>query len=246
LIVAEDTRTIKKLLRRYDITKNNIVSYNDYNKERRIGYIISELEYGKDVALVSESGMPAIQDPGFKIIEECIKKNFSLTVIPGPNAAVSALVLSGLPTDNFLFVGFLPKAKSKRKNKLLELATLPYTLVIYESPKRIEALVGELIERFGNRRASLVREISKIYEEVIRGNLISILDRIKVKKIKGEIVLIVEGYRKELIKDFAEEDIRRELVSLLKQGVTKKNALKIIQARYDIDRQRLYNIATKI
>lgn len=246
LIVAEDTRTIKKLLQRYEIFKKNTISYNDYNREKRIGYIIGELEAGKNIALVSESGVPAVQDPGFKIINECIKNDIPLTIIPGPNAAISALVISGLPTDNFLFIGFLPKGKAKRKNKLKELAVLPYTLVFYESPKRIETLISELIERFGDRRAGLAREISKIYEEVIRGNLSSILERTKIKKIKGEIVLVVEGYKKELIKNFSDEDITGEIIRLLKEGITRRNVLKIIQSRYDIDKQRLYNISTKI
>jgi len=246
LIVAEDTRTIKKLLGKYNILKKDIISYNDYNCRRRIGRIISELEAGRDIALVSESGLPAIQDPGYRIINECIKKDIAVTVIPGPNAAVSALVLSGLATDNFLFAGFLPKSKAKRKNKLIELATLPYTIIFYESPKRIEALITELIERFGNRKASLVREISKIYEEAIRGDLKSILKKVKTKKIKGEIVMVVDGHKGELIENFSIEDIKNEIMKLLKQGVSKKNALKIIHSRYDIDKQRLYNIATKI
>jgi len=169
-----------------------------------------------------------------------------MTVIPGPNAAVSALVLSGLPTDNFLFVGFLPKTGAKRKNKLSELATFPYTIIFYESPKRIKDLISELFEKFGNRKASLVREISKIYEEVIRGSLSGILTKIEGKKVKGEMVLIVEGYKKELIRSFSEEDIIKELIRLLKQGISKKNAIKVLLSRYDIDKQKLYNIATKI
>ena len=246
LIAAEDTRTIRKLLRKYNILKKDIVSYHDFSKEGRINYIIGKLEAGENIALVSESGTPSIQDPGFEIVNECIKRNITVTTVPGPNAAISALVLSGLPADNFLFIGFLPKAGAKRKNKLSELATFPYTLIFYESPNRIEALTGELIERFGDRRAGLVREITKIYEEVIRGSLSDILTRIKEKKVKGEIVLVVEGYKKELIKSFSEEDIRKELIRLLKQGISKKSALKIILSRYDIDKQRLYNIATKI
>ena len=246
LIAAEDTRTIKKLLQRYNILKKDIVSYHDFSKKGRINYITDKLEAGENIALVSESGTPSIQDPGFEVVNECIKKNITVTVVPGPNAAISALVLSGLPADNFLFIGFLPKAGAKRKNKLSELATFPYTLIFYESPNRIEALTGELIERFGDRRASLVREITKIYEEVIRGSLSDILTRIKEKKVKGEIVLIVEGYKKELLRSFSEEDIRKELIRLLKQGISKKSALKIVLSRYDIDKQRLYNIATKI
>jgi len=246
LIAAEDTRTIRKLLNRCSIPNKNIVSYHDFSKIDRINYITGKLEAGQNIALVSESGTPAIQDPGFKLVNRCIEKDIPLTVIPGPSAAVSALVLSGLPTDSFLFVGFLPRAKSRRKNKLLELAAVPCTLIFYESPKRIETLIGELIQRFGNRKAGLVREITKIYEQSIRGSLSEIQASLKEKKVKGEVVLVVSGHKKELIKSYTQEDITRQLMSLLKQGISKKSALKIVLSRYDIDKQKLYNIATKI
>jgi 16S rRNA (cytidine1402-2'-O)-methyltransferase len=246
LIAAEDTRTAKKLLRKYNIQGRDMVSYHDFSKESRIDYLIDRLKAGLNIALVSESGTPAIQDPGFKIIIRCIEEDIPLVLIPGPNAAVSALVLSGLPTDCFLFVGFLPRSKAKRISRILELAAVPYTIIFYESPIRIGTLIGELIERFGDRKAGLVREISKIYEESIRGRLSEISVKIKQKKVKGEVVLVVDGYKKELIKGFTEDDIKRELVNLLKQGISKKSALKIVLSRYDIDKQKLYNIATKI
>jgi 16S rRNA (cytidine1402-2'-O)-methyltransferase len=246
LIAAEDTRTAKKLLQKYNIQGRDMVSYHDFSKESRIDYLIDRLKAGLNIALVSESGTPAIQDPGFKIIIRCIEEDIPLVLIPGPNAAVSALVLSGLPTDCFLFVGFLPRSKAKRISRILELAAVPYTIIFYESPIRIGTLIGELIERFGDRKAGLVREISKIYEESIRGRLSEISVKIKQKKVKGEVVLVVDGYKKELIKGFTEDDIKRELVNLLKQGISKKSALKIVLSRYDIDKQKLYNIATKI
>jgi len=246
LIAAEDTRTTKKLLQKYNISNKNIVSYHDFSKESRMDYLIDRLKAGRSIALVSESGTPAIQDPGFKVINRCIEEDIPLAVIPGPNAAVSALVLSGLPTDCFLFIGFLPRAKAKRKNRILELAAVSCTTIFYESPKRIETLISELLEKFGDRKASLVREISKIYEESIRGRLSEISAKIKQKKVKGEVVLVVDGYKKELIRGFAEEDIKRELMGLLKQGISKKSAVKILLSRYDIEKQKLYNIATKI
>jgi len=246
LIAAEDTRTAKKLLQKYNISNKNIVSYHDFSKESRIDYLIDRLKAGCSIALVSESGTPAIQDPGFKVINRCIEEDIPLAVIPGPNAAVSALVLSGLPTDCFLFIGFLPRAKAKRKNRILELTAASCTTIFYESPKRIETLISELLEKFGDRKASLVREISKIYEESIRGRLSEISAKIKQKKAKGEVVLVVDGYKKELIRSFAEEDLKRELMGLLKQGISKKSAIKILLSRYDIEKQKLYNIATKI
>jgi 16S rRNA (cytidine1402-2'-O)-methyltransferase len=189
--------------------------------------------------------MPAIQDPGYRIINECIKNDIQITIIPGPSAALSALVLSGLPTDNFIFVGFIPKTQKKRKEKLGEVSSLPYTLIFYESPNRIEKLLDELISGLGNRRAALVREMTKIYEEVIRGDLKYILQEISSRKIKGEIVLVVEGKKGGLIKEYTQEDIEKQLVDLIGKGINKKDALKIIRSRYDIDRQKLYNISTK-
>jgi len=246
VIVAEDTRTTKKLLSRYEITKKDIISYQDYSSKQKIEKICRLLQEGKNIALVSESGTPVIQDPGYKLIDNCIEKDILLTIIPGPNAAVSALVLSGLPPDSFLFVGFLPKTKSKRKKKLAELSTIPYTLIFYESPIRLKKLLVELKEKFGDRRACIVREISKLYEEIIRGSFSEMLSKLESRKIKGEIVLVVGGYRFKLIKNYTEDDIRKKLIDLISQNITKKGAIKIIKSRYDIDRQRLYNISTKI
>jgi 16S rRNA (cytidine1402-2'-O)-methyltransferase len=254
IILAEDTRTIRKLLTRYDITKSagSIISYQDYSVSAKVENIFRMLDEGRNIALVSESGMPAIQDPGFKIINSLISKNtdrntnIKIEVIPGPNAALSALVLSGLPTDSFLFVGFLPKTAAKKSSKISELAILPYTLIFYESPLRIAGLLEELIKKFGDRRACLARELTKIYEEEIRGNLSGIIERIKVKPVKGEIVLVVEGHKNELLKNYSENDIKSKIKSLLSQGMLKKEALKTIMSIYDIDRPTLYDISTKI
>jgi len=247
IVLAEDTRTIRKLLTRYDIKKNRIISYHQHSTAKKLDSIIEELKVGKTAALVSESGMPSIQDPGYEIIGQCIKENIAITVIPGPNAATSALVLSGLPSDSFLFIGFLPKSGEKRNTKIAEISGLPYTLIFYESPKRIEKLLGELIKKLGDRRVALVREMTKIYEEAIRGNLSEVLEDIKARNsIKGEIVLVVEGNQGELIAEYTEDEIKKQLMDLITQGISKKNAQKIIRSRYDIDRQKLYNISTKI
>jgi 16S rRNA (cytidine1402-2'-O)-methyltransferase len=247
IVLAEDTRTIRKLLARYDIKKSRIISYHQHSTKKKLDSLMEELKVGKTAALVSESGMPSIQDPGYEIIGQCIKENIAITVIPGPNAATSALVLSGLPSDSFLFIGFLPKSGEKRNTKIAEISGLPYTLIFYESPKRIEKLLGELIKKLGDRRVALVREMTKIYEEAIRGNLSEVLEDIKARNsIKGEIVLVVEGNQGELIAEYTEDEIKKQLMDLITQGISKKNAQKIIRSRYDIDRQKLYNISTKI
>jgi len=245
LIIAEDTRTTRKLLTRYGIKKKNMLSYHQHSDAGRISRIIDLLKSGKTAALVSESGMPAIQDPGYRIINECIRNNIPITVIPGPSAALSALVLSGLPTDSFLFVGFLPRTAEKRKEKITEISKIPYTLIIYESPNRIERLLGELILGLGNRRAALAREMTKLYEQVLRGDLGYILEELRSRTVKGEIVLVVEGSRGEQIKEYTEVEIEGQFIELMGQGLDKKDALKVIRSRYDIDRQKLYNISTK-
>jgi len=223
IVLAEDTRTIRKLLTRYDIKKNRIISYHQHSTAKKLDSIIEELKVGKTAALVSESGMPSIQDPGYEIIGQCIKDNIDIKVIPGPNAATSALVLSGLPSDSFLFIGFLPKSGEKRNTKIAEISGLPYTLIFYESPKRIEKLLGELIKKLGDRRVALVREMTKIYEEAIRGNLSEVLEDIKARNsIKGEIVLVVEGNQGELIAEYTEDEIKKQLMDLITQGISKK------------------------
>jgi 16S rRNA (cytidine1402-2'-O)-methyltransferase len=245
LILAEDTRTTRKLLTRYEIKKKKILSYHQHTDGARLDHIIQLIKQGKKTVLVSESGTPAIQDPGYRIINKCIEHNIDVTVIPGPSAALSALVLSGLPTDSFLFIGFLPKTQAKRKQKLEEISSLPYTLIFYESPKRVEKTLKDLIAVLGNRNAALAREITKIYEEVLRGDLGNILEEVKSRTIKGEIVLVVDGNKGELIKEYTDKEIEKQFIKLMGEGLSKKNAMKIIRSRYDIDRQKLYNISTK-
>ncbi len=247
-IIAEDTRTAGKLLLRFGIKKSagSIVSYQDYTSPAKTRLILDRIKQARTSALISESGIPAIQDPGYKIIKSCIENNILLKVIPGPNAALSALVLSGLPTDNFLFAGFLPKTDTKKRDKIRELAYLPYTLIFYESPLRIKDLLRELLEILGDRKACLAREITKIYEEAIRGTITEVIQVIESRaSVKGEIVLVVEGHKKQLVKDYGDAEIKNEYIKLLKQNIVQKDIFKIIQSRYDIDRQKLYNI-TKI
>jgi 16S rRNA (cytidine1402-2'-O)-methyltransferase len=247
LIIAEDTRSVRNIFSRYDIKKpaGSVISYQDYAGPAKTQNIVEKIKNTGISCLVSESGMPAIQDPGYKIIRSCIENGIKVSVVPGPNAAISALVLSGLPTDSFLFIGFLPKTAAKRKEKLLELAYLSYTMIFYESPLRIAGLLEEMAGVFGNRQACLAREITKIYEEVIRSNLDKLSAMIANGKIlKGEIVLIVEGYKKGPVKDFESSDIIKEFARLSAANIDRKDIFKIIQSKYDIDRQTLYNITT--
>ncbi len=246
LIAAEDTRTTKKLLSRYHIGAKKMISYHDFSGTTKKEKIFGYLEQGTDIALVSESGMPAIQDPGYALIRACIKKGFPLTLVPGPNAALSALVLSGLPADRFLFVGFVPRTKGKRRAKLQQFKDLPYTLIFYESPNRVQAFLEDFQHTLGNRNICLAREMTKAYEQFIRGTAAEVLSTVKEGKIKGEVVLVAEGYKGGLIKEFTASEIKDRLYGLLAEGLSKKQAMKIIRRKYDIDRQTLYNISTEI
>jgi len=253
LIIAEDTRTLQKLFLRFEIKKpsSGIISYQDYSSETKIRHVINELKSGKNAALISEAGTPAIQDPGFKIIRDCIKEGIKVSVIPGPSAAISALVISGLPTDSFLFIGFPPKKNSKLTEKLKSIKYLPFTLIFYESPLRIINLLKMLDDTLGNRNCCVAREITKLYEETIRGSIRQVSDILIKrqglgKKLKGEIVLVVQGHSQELIRNYNETDIIKEFRQLVSSNISPREALKILRSRYDIDRNRIYNITTKI
>ncbi|MCG9480141.1 MAG: 16S rRNA (cytidine(1402)-2'-O)-methyltransferase [Actinomycetia bacterium] len=246
VIAAEDTRTARKLLDRYQIGRKKLISYHDFSSQDKIMAIAGYLQRGTDVALITESGMPAIQDPGYKLIRYCIEHNLNLTVIPGPNAALSALILSGFAPDSFLFVGFVPKAKAKRKSKLQQLKRLPFTLIFYESPHRVADFLKDLYQVYGDRKVCIARELTKVYEETIRGKVSEVLSVLERRQLKGEIVVVAEGCSGETIKNFTDQEIRQRLVDLMSEGLSKKAAMKIIRGQYDIDRQTLYNISTKI
>ncbi|MBM3701004.1 MAG: rRNA (cytidine-2'-O-)-methyltransferase, partial [Actinobacteria bacterium] len=204
-----------------------------------------------DAALVSEAGTPSIQDPGYKIIRDCIQEGIKVSAIPGPSAAISALIVSGLPTDSFLFLGFPPKKNSKLIEKLQSLKYLPYTLIFYESPLRIISLLKMLADKIGDRNCCIAREMTKLYEETIRGSIKEVSNELvkrqeSGRKLKGEIVLVVQGYSQKLITDYSTTEIINEFRQLVSSNISSREALKILRSRYDIDRNRLYEITTKI
>jgi 16S rRNA (cytidine1402-2'-O)-methyltransferase len=200
LILAEDTRTTGFLLKHYNIQKP-LQSHHTFNEHKTLNRVIELLKEGKKVVQVSDAGTPGISDPGFLLVRECIKNDIFVTCLPGPTAFVPALVSSGLPCDSFVFEGFLP-VKKGRKTKLEELATEKRTMVFYESPHRLIKTIENFIEFFGaERQAAVVREISKVFEETVRGNLSEILTIFASKTVKGEIVIIVEGLNQKKTKN---------------------------------------------
>lgn len=195
IIGCEDTRRSGKLLSRFDI-KKRLISYHDFNESSRAKKLIEEVKTGKSIAIITDGGSPGISDPAYRIVALAIENNIELVPIPGPTALIPALTASGLPTDRFFFEGFLPQKSSGRKKRFKQLENMPHTLIFYESPFRIEKTLNDLYDVLGDRHICIAREISKIYEEFIRGAISDVIGKIKDKKIKGEIVLVVEGKRK--------------------------------------------------
>ena len=193
LIAAEDTRTTKVLLDHYGISKP-MVSYFSYNEHRRTPQLIEKLLLGQSIALVSDAGTPGISDPAFHIVQTALASGITIVPIPGPSAFVSALIVSGLPTDRFVFEGFLP-VKKGRKTKLEALRSEPRTIILYESPHRILKTLSEIQSVFGERHVVVARELTKKFEEIVRGPISSILPELSRKPARGEYVLIIQGQK---------------------------------------------------
>jgi 16S rRNA (cytidine1402-2'-O)-methyltransferase len=190
LIIAENTRKTGHLLKHYKITAK-LRSHHKFNEHHTVNNIISRLKNGEKIALVTDAGTPSISDPGYLLIRTCIENNIEVECLPGPTAFVPALVNSGLPNDKFCFEGFLP-AKKGRKKRLKELTSETRTIIFYESPHRLILTLNQLIEYFGpDRKASISRELTKIHEENIRGNLADLLEHYAEKSVKGEIVIVL-------------------------------------------------------
>ena len=194
LVAAEDTRRTRILLDHYKIN-TPLSSYHSYNKAKKGPHLIRFLNEGKDVALVSDAGTPGISDPLYHLVQLALEEGIPVRSLPGPSAVLAALTVSGLPMDRFVFEGFLP-LKKKRKTRLEALSQEKRTIVLYESPHRIKKTLQELYDVLGNRKAAVARELTKMYEEVIRGNLKDLTESLRDKKWKGEITLVISGFSK--------------------------------------------------
>lgn len=238
LIACEDTRTTIKLLNHLQI-KKKMMSYHEHNEQGATQVILERLRAGEQVALVSDAGMPGISDPGEVLIKACIAEGLPYTVLPGPSAAITALVASQLPTQPFYFEGFVDR--SKRKKRLTTLATLPCTLIFYESPHRIVKLLEDMLAVLGDRRISLGREISKRYETYWHTTIAHALADYASGSVqpKGEYVVVVEGYTAVEVPLDA-QDVEAQLKQQLAEGVRLKDAVKALAKAHGMDRQALY------
>jgi 16S rRNA (cytidine1402-2'-O)-methyltransferase len=241
LISAEDTRQTRKLLTRYEIT-TPLTSYYEHNKLAKLDYILTTLEE-KDVALVSEAGMPGISDPGYELIKAAIVRGIPVVPVPGPSALVTALAISGLPTDSFVYLGFLPRRQGERRRLLGSLAEEKRTLVAFEAPHRLRKSLADLADVLGDRQIAAARELTKIHEEVWRGSLSQALEHFERNPPRGEFTLVIAGASDEAQAAWDEGQVRSALAELLSQGLDKKEAIKQVAKAAHWPRRQVYKLA---
>ena len=244
IIAAEDTRHTQKLLHHYDIHTPR-TSYHDHNKEEKSEILIAKLKEGNDIALVSDAGTPGISDPGYYLINRAIDENIKITPIPGPTASIAALSISGLPTDAFVFEGFLPAKKGARQKRLKELASERRTIIMFDTPRRVSSSLEDISAILGDRRVVLTRELTKMFEEVIRDKVSGVIDKIKGKSLKGEITIIIEGAHEEIITDIADLKSYLEML-MLKEGLSLKDAVSKVSKDLNLPKNQVYREALKI
>lgn len=244
LIAAEDTRRTVQLLNHFGISKP-LTSYHEHNKREKGAYIISLLKDGKNVAQVSDAGTPAISDPGEDLVRMCIENDITVTSIPGPVAGINALILSGLPTSRFAFEGFLSVNKRHRKEHLASVKNDTHTLIFYEAPHKLKTTLADMAEVFGGeRRIALVRELTKLHEEVIRATLDGALERYSDSSPRGEYVLVIEG-AKEIEDDSAawweEMTVTEHVEKYIDEGLSSKDAVKKAAADRNVSKREVYS-----
>lgn len=234
-ILCEDTRETGKLLNYFNIRKK-LVSCHEFNEDKIKDYVIQELSNGRNIGLVTDQGSPIISDPGYIVVREVIKNNFNVISLPGATAFVPALSSSGITPSPFLFYGFLSSKESKQKKELESLKKLKYTMIFYESPHRIKSTLFNMLKIFGDRNISISREISKIYEEVFRDKISKLLDF--CDNMKGEMVIIVEGNLN--VQDYSDLSILDHVKLYLDDGITEKEAIKIVAKERDVPKSLIY------
>jgi len=214
LIAAEDTRHTGKLLKHFEI-KTPLTSYFEHNKLNKLDFILDKLSHG-DVALVSDAGMPAINDPGYELVRAALASHFDVVPVPGPSAPITALAVSGLPTDSFLYLGYLPHKSSERHKFVGQVADLPYTLIFFESPHRIIESLEDLLALLGDRQICVAREMTKLFEEYWRGTISGAVAYFALQPARGEFTLVVAGKKKEEGEVWTEEELLEAIARELK------------------------------
>lgn len=246
LVACEDTRHTRALLNRYGIGKP-LVSYFDHNQQVRGEQILTELAAGKRVALVSDAGTPTISDPGYRLVRDAAAMGIRVEPIPGPSAVVAALSASGIPTDTFTFIGFLPSRRPRRRQELSRLSREQRTLVFYESPRRAVDTLRDMVEILGDRDAVLARELTKIHETFLRGTLSSIVENLSMTGVRGEVVILVAPPAPECPTDTEEtQEVPDRLRRLIGEGVSLRDAVAMVAKESGIPRSTLYTTALSV
>nr|WP_087679315.1 16S rRNA (cytidine(1402)-2'-O)-methyltransferase [Garciella nitratireducens] len=244
LIAAEDTRHTIKLLNHFDI-KTSLTSYHQHNEKSKGEQLIQKAKEGKNIAVVSDAGMPGISDPGEQLIQKCIRESIPFTLLPGANAALTALVLSGLSTRAFVFEGFLSRDKKERNLQFQRIQKETRTILFYESPNRIVSTLKEIKKHLGQRQVAIARELTKQYEEIWRGTIENAIEEFTVRTPKGEFVLVIEGLSLEQIKKEQKKQwegwtIQEHLNYYICQGDSKKEAMKKVAKDRGISKREVY------
>ena len=239
LIAAEDSRHTRKLLTHYGIS-TPLTSYYDEIEQEKAALLVEQLKKGKNIALVSDAGTPTLSDPGFRLVQAAIQQSVPIVPVPGPSALTAALSASGLPTDRFAFEGFLPAKKQERRARLQRLREETRTLVFYESPHRVQESLKDLLEILGDRELVLGREVTKVYEEFIRGRVSAVSAAVARSEPRGEITMVIGGYGGE--ERPTEEILRAEIEKLKKKGLRVKEIAEILGEKFSYAKKEIYRL----
>jgi len=244
LIAAEDTRRTRQLLTHYGIHKP-LVSYHEHNRRTRAESLLAEMREGRNVALVTDAGTPGISDPGEHLVRRAIQESIPMIPVPGPSALIAALSVSGLPTESFLFYGFLPSKATARKKLLLSLKERPETLIFYESPKRLTAFLEEAAQILGDRQVVLAREMTKIFEEIYRGTAAELFQELGEGDVKGEVTVVIEGSTRTA--RIESSSIAEMLEFYFREmGLSMKEAVERVAAELEVSKRDVYQESLKI
>lgn len=245
LIAAEDTRHSRKLLSHFDI-HTPLTSYHQHNQQEKGPFLIDKMKDGQKIALITDAGLPGISDPGHDLVVKALEAGIRVTAIPGPSASLTALVISGMPTDRFVFEGFLPRASKERKEALEILKEERRTIILYEAPHRLVSTLEDLLEALGDRPLAIVRELTKKYEEVRRGTLSSLLAYFQEQEPKGEFTLVLAGKPPEEPREIDLNSLVEEVFALEKQGQQRKTAIKEVAKNHGVPKRELYQAVLEV
>ena len=245
VIACEDTRNTKKLLARYGI-EVPLTSYHEHNEVEKSPKLLEKLKNGENIGLVSDAGTPSISDPGWRLVSLSIENNIEVVPVPGPSAVLSALVISGLPTDSLLFLGFFPKTIGNKKELLKDVKRYPYTLVFYESAKRLSRTLSLMLEILGDRNICVAREMTKLYEEAIRGSASEVISILSEREtLKGEITVVAEGSRDE--HNEASADAAQRMLQILREkGFSLSEAVSLVSRAFGVSKNGIYRAALEV